>query len=164
MTASLSRMSPSMTLTWRPVRFFLGLLGLTRARSTKPSRKSSLATAEPTKPLAPVINATSFPTWSLPLLPRMIAQPELIRLNPDRHIPKKDSSFVLCIEGILQTFLTEAIQSRVTSMPVIIAPPLLFATGDFTGGMTRCTCRQAEHEIASGLPDFSLEGANHEGS
>ena len=65
----------------------------------------------------------------------MIAQPELIRLNPDRHIPKKDSSFVLCIEGILQTFLTEAIQSRVTSMPVIIAPRLLFATGDFTGGI-----------------------------
>ena len=68
----------------------------------------------------------------------MIAQPELIRLNPDRHIPKKDSSFVLCIEedaGILQRFLTETIQSHVMSMPVIIAPPLLFATGDFTGGI-----------------------------
>src|SRR5690242_16978001 len=58
MVAGSSR-SPSANAMSRPARWKRGLVGRTRARTAKPRATSLRATAEPTKPLAPVTRTVS---------------------------------------------------------------------------------------------------------
>src|SRR6516162_7578400 len=59
-------MSPSTISASRPSRLALGLPRRTKARTTKPALDSSRATAEPTKPEAPVMKTQSLAGTILP--------------------------------------------------------------------------------------------------